>query len=1292
MPKFPALTAFMALLLGVLLGGAADAATTTISTLPVLNVNGTGTVRPNLMLLYDDSGSMAWAYTPDYVGVATTCRARDTLANAPTVNRVKTNLPCTVGQPPFNSADFNKQYYNPAVSYTPPVYADGSSYKSMTAANSTNWTKVPTDGIVPTGGVATNRTDLTGASAATTNLVTGFPDLEYCVTTYTTVKGKQVATTTCYTNTSGYDYPNASIYTSDIAYTHPYYYTISAAEYCKDAALTTCTPVAIGAAPPSGYTYPAKVRWCNSLALTACQAKYTSTYIYPRFSNVGSTGGVFRRVDIVPGTTSYPKPATRTDCAGTTCTYADEMTNFANWYAYYKTRNQMMKTAVGLAFQGLTSNFNVGIVSMFSATDTDTPARNDADPIKLPTQFTGTARSDWYTSLYSKMASGATPMRLALDVVGQMYANKGKYAQAAGAQVVQFQCQLNITFVTTDGYWNGDAASSGAANNDNVASTARFCTQASGCYDPSAQTKASLADVALYWYNGGSNGAPVSLRPDIDSMTSAGVVPAKDGENTHLHMNTYALGLGVDGIMNFEKNYDTAPSATGDFYKLITGVTSGCPWTTTGKYTWPDPQVTSTDSTVQARVDDLWHSAINGHGKYFAASAPNDVVDGLSSALANIQKLPGAAAAAATSTPNISQADDDIFTSTFVTVQWSGELTDRKIGLTNGVVADAATWSTSDTLGLKVGPASDTRTIKKLDVTTTPATLKDFTYANLSAGEKAWFDNKCSLLSQCSSLSTADQATVNAGANIVGWLRGQQQYANGTIMRAYATTAKAPSGQAAPIPIVLGDIASSTPAYLHGARMSYSTDGYAAYQTAQATRSPAVFVAANDGMLHAFSAADGSEMWAYVPRITMKKLYLQTSITYGTNHQYTTDGSPALGDVKLADGKFHTVLVAGLNAGGRGFYALDVTTPGTPVAMWELCADAAVCSGINYDADIGLTFGTPQFGTWKDSAGVAHWVVFLTSGFNNVPNIDGLTVGSGVGYLYVVDVATGKVLSKTSTGSGDTTTPSGFAHIAAISANPQTDPLVTYVYGGDNLGRMYRFDFTAGGNPTLLRMADAGTANPITTAPEVTLCQVGTTTTRVVVYGTGRLLDVSDLSDKSVQSIYVLKDSGSAIAGTAWRTAPTMPELTLVSNGTTSPTYKVSGAAIDLSTQVGWFMDLDQNAGERVNINPQVVLGTLNVVSNVPSATTSCTVGGTSYLYQLDVCTAKPLLTNASGAPVVGRQLSNTSASVGFVVVSLPDGTLKLIDSLANGGNTTIDVPTNQSQTMHKSGWHRVRD
>jgi type IV pilus assembly protein PilY1 len=259
-----------------------------------------------------------------------------------------------------------------------------------------------------------------------------------------------------------------------------------------------------------------------------------------------------------------------------------------------------------------------------------------------------------------------------MDNVGRMYANLSPYEYGAGQEVVQFPCQPNFLILTTDGYWNGSTTEN-VVNNDNVESPSRFCTQARGCVDKRAQTQPSISDVALHWYNGGSSTGTVSLRPSLEpDMTKPGQVPAAGGENTHLHMNTYTLGLGMDGVMTYEANYDTAPKPGGDFFNLITGAASGCPWNNNGAYVWPDPQTASTASTVQERVDDLWHAAIAGHGKYFSANEPKEVVEGLASALANMQVTVGAAAAAATSTPNISLQDNDIFSDTFTTVKWYG--------------------------------------------------------------------------------------------------------------------------------------------------------------------------------------------------------------------------------------------------------------------------------------------------------------------------------------------------------------------------------------------------------------------------------------------------------------------------------------------------------------------------------------------------------------------------------------------------------------------------------------------
>jgi type IV pilus assembly protein PilY1 len=1552
----------------VLSAGSASAGTTTIANLPVLNVDGTGQVKPNLMLLYDNSGSMAYTFTPDYIDDGNTCRSRLLMSTA--------TRSCTVGHPPFNSPDFNRQYYNPKLRYLPPVYDDGSYYPSQTSANTTAWTAVSTDKF------GRNNTNLLGNGAATTNLVNNVPDLKWCNEVVSS-QGVRSAGTDCGFNTATYSYPNDTRFMPVSFGTNPYYYNINVAEYCTDATMKSCTTAAVGAPAPAGFPIAAKVRWCNSRALTTCQAKYVGAFVYPRFSNpnsgvvgaygtltIGTTTGanavsissvsvvesgtavvitdrsvtasggtnsaakqaqlaidvaasiiaktglanqytacvrtpgtssvpncatafgitlgannivaivpldctpgatsksigqcslladgtrdgwavaatspaslvtpavgakavltvagtgrdstnnrttlaslqlggvpimgsltfarnasstnaaaaiaaaisgtgvtavqggrtgcssaastvcisttanlaagqaitvgaitnngsiaftstatiagaaatydtvpttpapigagaaVFVRVDIVPSRNSYPKDAKRTDCAGATCTYDDEMTNFANWYAYYKSRNQLMKTAVGQAFNPISDNFNVGIASLSNAAAGGSMTR--------PKPFTGTDRSTWYQQLYNMTGTSTTPLRRALHSVGKLFANQYPYVQAANDEVVKYPCQQNFTFMTTDGYWNG-AAAGDVVNNDDLDNPARFCNRADGCTDSSAQTDNSLADVALYWYNGGSNTTVGSLRPTLENMNKPGLVPGPTGENNHLHMNTYTLGLGVDGIMNYEENYNTAPIPGGDFSNLINGVTTGCPWNNNGPYVWPDPVTGDPDvSTVQSRVDDLWHAAINGHGKYFSASDPAQVVSGLQSALTNISDRVGAAASASTSSPNISQADNDIFSVSFTTVKWNGVITDRKIDVASGAILPTEIWNSSNMVGRKVGQDSDTRIIKMLVPAAAPnaATLKDFRYAAMTATERAWFENKCVSLSlaQCTSLSPENRAIVNDGTNIVNWLRGQQQHANGVLMRAYTLTDGIPQGWTTRIPIVLGDIASSKPAYVRDPRRSYTTDGYSQYRTDKAARPATVYVAANDGMLHAFDAVTGEERWAYAPRITMKKLAVQASIGYGTSHQYTTDGSPEVSDVQI-DGVWKTVLVAGLNGGGRGFYAVDVTDPLVPVALWETCADVAICAGINNEPEMGLSFGNPTMGMWKpSSAAPAQWVVFLTSGYNNVPGSDSIAgAGTGKGWLMVVDIKTGAVLTKVTTGSGDTATPSGFTRITAISANPITDPLITYIYGGDNLGQMWRFDLTAGGTPVVVRMGNAGPQQPITTRPDVTQCAVTTTVDgitstsnkRVVAYGTGRLLDVSDVANDDVQGVYVVRDSPNGIvAGTtpvAWRA--TLARQNLLKSAATNMST-ISGTAVDLSTQQGWFADFNQTDGERVNLDPKIVSGLLTVVTNIPSnaapsttpgqpAAPTCSIGGSANLYSFNVCTS---VGDASNGGIVGKPLSPNSALVGYVILGLPNGDKQGTGTTADGGNPIFKLPDPDGAKARRSGWRRIQN
>lgn len=1418
-------TTMQRLLLAVLLcaASASEAGLTSIAQLPLLKVAGTGAVKPNIMLMYDNSGSMTWAHTPDYVDDATTCRYLAYMVDDPTVpmsptSNVERTTNCRPGRAPFNSADFNRQYYNPAVSYQPPVDSAGKPYPSQDAAKTSSWTYVTTDGF------SVNMTDLNGTKSGATNLVSDFPDLEFC------------SRSDCRRNTATYTYPSNYYYKARAIKGNPYYYTIKTAEYCSDDKLTDCVGTAVNAPAPAGYPYPAKVRWCSSptLATGLCRAKYdVATYKYPRFSNpgggviaaygtitVGATGdansvrvdavsimegttkvqitqaavaarygtnstakqaalasalaaaivsksglanqytacvrtpadagvlpcsqydihlatdnvvavipldcasdatskssdcsmladdtrsgwaitasgsaagvlataplasgdAVFVRTDIVASRNSYPRAPARKDCAGTSCTYAEEMTNFANWYAYYKTRNQSMKSAVGRAFKPVTESFRVGLATL-------SVAASKGAMTQLPAEFTGAKREAWYTALYAMDGNGGTPTRKAMHSIGEMFANQGNYAFKGDERVVQYPCQQNYMIITTDGYWNGGTVP-GINSNDEVENQARFCSKSSGCVDARGQDTTSLADIALYWYNGGSDAGTVSLRPDLEpDISTPGSVPSPAGGNTHLHVNTYTLGLGVDGMMTYEKDYDKAPKAGGDFANLLNSVQTGCPWNGDRQYVWPDPEVSAADKpTVQARVDDLWHAAVNGHGKYFAASDPDEVIDGLSSALNKMEEVSGASSAAATSTPNVSQVDNMIFADTFTTVHWWGELAAKAIDVATGEVSKKPVWTSTDSLGTMVAAASDTRKIYMAGAKGQGA-RRNFQFDEMG-DEQAWFKDQCSQLSQCEKLGDNDKLIVNSGSNIVGWLRGQQQYADDRLLRAYAKTTTPPYATAN-VPIVLGDIVSSRPAFVRDPRKYYDLPDYADFKKDKYKRSPTVYTAANDGMLHAFHAGvkedgelkhGGEERWAYVPLITMKKLTRQAGTDYATHHQFTADGSPDVADVYFkSDKKWHTVLVAGLGGGGRGYYALDVTDPEDPVPLWELCADPAVCT--RNDPNIGLTFGNAQFGTYK-----GEWVVFLTSGYNNVPGTDGVATGDGGAYLYIVDVATGVVRERVQAGTASTVTPPGLAKITAVSPNSFTDPAMTQVYGGDNQGRMWRFDLT-GTAPAVTLMGNAGALQPITTRPDVSECVydeldskgdvVGTKRKTMVVYGTGRMLNLDDIPVTDVQSLYVLADTTSTVT----LRGPAMVKQALAKAG---GKYTISGADVDLNKDAGWYVDFDKNERERVTIDPKIVSGTVVAVTNVPEPSTACKVGGTANIYQLGVCNGKsPRLDG-----LAGQLLLNDASAVGFIIVNTGNGDVAITTS-AKGDQKPFKLFKSGENISRKSGWRRVHD
>ena len=262
--------------------------------------------------------------------------------------------------------------------------------------------------------------------------------------------------------------------------------------------------------------------------------------------------------------------------------------------------------------------------------------------------------------------------------------------------------------------------------------------------------------------------------------------------------------------------------------------------------------------------------------------------------------------------------------------------------------------------------------------------------------------------------------------------------------------------------------------------------------------------------------------------MVMSKMAKLADANYGYAHEYFVDGTPVVGDVyDSVTSTWKTILVGGLNAGGRGYYALDVTVPTAPKVLWEVSSAT--------DNDIGYSFGNPVI--TKNKAG--KWVVAFTSGYNNI------LPGSGNGHLFVLNALTGSLTA--AGGAFDPSDPSfrklptnvGFLPVGtAVTPNnvgkinawveTETNNTAARFYGGDMLGNLWRFDYDDNVAPSgaeAFRIGYTGSNQPITTKPQLSIAKTGATSIAVVSVATGRLLGLGDLIDTSTQSVYAVKDA-----------------------------------------------------------------------------------------------------------------------------------------------------------------------
>ncbi len=1181
-----------ALAIAALAGSALVAAAVTDIATTPLASSASNIVKPNVSFVLDTSGSMAWSHAPD--------------ESEPFFNKVG-----------YKASQCNTIYYDPNIIYPPPRNADGTQFPNASFSGAWKDGFDTSAGTVNLGS-AFYAYDNTSSSGNGTDTAQAAYYYKYV--------GSEIGNGANYLNQNSNFYKECSLPASNFPTA-----TITVGSGSNSTSVTSITVngtnILNGAttASTTGSTVASRIAANVTLnGFTATVSGSVVTITAPNNTYAG-TAVVVNRTGTRTITATNMSPFVRVQVSSSSGPLAtDERQNFANWFSYYRIRIMMMKSGAGRAFSGIGTGYRVGFMTIYA-----TPSNSTTDPSYLKiNDFDVTQKSSFFSKMYATDPSGNTPLKTALTTASRNLAGK------VGPDPLQYSCQQQFVILTTDGYWNA-----GTANGKQLNGTSDIGNQDNSLalwprpmYDGGLSGSTNtLADVAAYYYK-------TDLRDSSLGACNTGVsgadvctnnVPVSGLDNAaHQHVTLFTLGLGVQGSINYATDYLSGGSA--DFNAI-----------TSGSKDWPTP----TGDTLTT-IDDLWHAAVNGHGQYFSAKNPDLLVSGLQSALAGISAREAAGAAAATSNLEPVAGDNFAYVANYRTQKWDGDLEARTIDLVSGAISNTPVWSAQPLLDARVSASSDSRNI----FTYLSGAKVPFLPASFTAAQKSsWFTPaNAPVLSQYAGYTALQIANATAD-NIINYLRGQSGNerlgSNPAANQLFRVREH-----------VLGDIVNGKPVYVKAPPFLYTENNYQTFKTTVSSRPGAVYVAANDGMLHSFDSATGEENWAYVPSFALPNMKALADDTYPNNHRYLVDGSPTVSDVWTGTA-WRTILVAGLNAGGKGYYALDVTDPLTPSVLWEFT-----------DANMGYSYGNPIVGKLADGT----WVVVFTSGYNNP---------DGVGRLYVLNAYSGTTRFIMSTGAGTATTPSGLSKISAWVDNGLLDNTLQRVYGGDNLGNLWRFDINDQYPPTgrdafkLAFFQSGAYQQPVTTKPELGL--IGSKP--IIFVGTGRYLGASDLVDVNQQSLYAIRDDLSATPIGNARSGTCAPSGTMVQQTLTvidTNTRSTSTNTVDFAVNCGWFLDFNpanSTPGERVNVDPKLQLGVLAVATNIPENSV-CTVGGSSFLYFFDYGSGR-FITNVPGG-VVGQRISS-SIAVGLNTYRLPDGRVVTTVTTSDDKHPVFGNPSN---------------
>ena len=718
------------------------------------------------------------------------------------------------------------------------------------------------------------------------------------------------------------------------------------------------------------------------------------------FQSSKDSASNYQRVSIMDHK-EFVRANTRTDCKVTspgastrTCTQAEEYQNFANWFQYHRTRMHVAIAAVGNAFAtALGKDIRVGYGRINKSAESVVDGAPTSIVERGVRRFEGEDRSAFFKWLSQRTAKGGTPLMHSLQTVNRYFERKdytGPWATTPGKQTGEkhLACRRSYHILMTDGqytfyndspehYTTESDSTPGEEIVDDRPGSSQGKIHSTYQYQPvrpfMSATRGTLADYAMdAWKR--------DLRPDLDNL----VTPYDGNPSFWQNVTTYTLGFGVEGNIPYPDG--------------LKGIMDGT-------REWPS----RVEPESPSAVDDLWHAAINGHGKYVNVRNSSGFLTEMAGILADISSRTGSTSGVAVASRAL-QANNQKFVPSFKTKDWTGDLTAYAVDAAGN--QGARQWSVLDYLPKPI----DRR-------------MYVGTGARSGAASSAFYWDTMSQDAKKALVGGAGKGEGD-GSKLVMYLRGDRTE-SGKAFREQLQSA------------VIGHIINSQPVYIgapvdRGYRYLPATFGntpsgaksYTAYVAQKVARSCStalqggaakvcgptmVFVGSNEGFLHGFNANPdpakdgGREIFAFAPYASLSQL--GASSRSGFKARFMMDG-PLIERDAYWGGRWRNVVVGTTGAGPKAMFAMDVTNTDfnglKDSVLWEL-SDANQAVQAHGDA-IGHVLQEPEVGVLADG----RWVVVTGNGYES---------RSRRAQLLVIELSTGNVLARLDTGVGSNAQP-----------------------------------------------------------------------------------------------------------------------------------------------------------------------------------------------------------------------------------------------------------------------------